>query len=110
MQARYTHMWTSALSTDELQVLAMEEWAECLAGVTGEQIAHGFEVLTSEYPPSPEKFRQCCVGVNEGLGHNTLAYRNNFTENRLNPKLLEKKADKETARKALDEIRGIIRD
>lgn len=107
MQARFTHAWTSALPTRELQLLALEDWSEQLAGLTAEQIAHGFDVMACEYPPTATKFREYCTGQGSDGKHNTAAYRVNFTHQRITrqDRMIEKKQDKTKGREALKEIR-----
>lgn len=110
MQARYTHMWVSALPTSELRVLAMEDWAEELAGLTAEQIKHGFDSLDSDFPPSPAKFKQLCLGKKD-KAHNTAAYLANFTEQRITRKdrKIEQKFGKDYGREQLRKAREMLR-
>ena len=78
-------------------------WLVGLGELTLEQISHGLnEVLKSdmEWPPSLSKFRQMCIGKQSGLTHNTAAYKY-FPRDRM----LEKKTDKEKARRELQAIR-----
>lgn len=73
-QVRYGAKWTSALSSPELIRLAVTEWSEQLAGVTGEQVRRGLAVWDEDWPPSSPQFRKACLG-SAGSLHNTAAYR-----------------------------------
>jgi len=55
--------------------LAIIEWSERLAGLTGEQIKHGLDNLTSAWPPTPHEFKDLCKRTNQSPEHNTAAYR-----------------------------------
>jgi hypothetical protein len=81
-------------------MLAMDTWAEELAGLTGEQIKNGLNNLPEDYPPTPKQFKKLCIGMNE---HNTKAYKP-FDRS----KALELKADKEAARKHMNDIKKIL--
>lgn len=59
-QARYGNKWTSALPTVELQHLAINEWSEGLAGLTGEEIKHGLNTWKDSWPPTVHEFREAC--------------------------------------------------
>lgn len=73
-QVRYGAKWTSALSSPELIRLAVTEWSEQLAGVTGEQVRRGLAVWAEDWPPSSPQFRKACLGASGNL-HNTAAYK-----------------------------------
>ena len=111
MQVRYTHRWLSALPSNELVVLAMEDWSEQLAGLTADQIKAGFDRLDSEYPPSPVEFRRLCLNAQD-KEHNTAAYRVNFTERRITRKdrLIEKKFGKDYGRGQLRKMKEMLGD
>ena len=72
-QVIYGHKWLSIVDTGDLLELAIIEWSERLAGLTGEQIKHGLDNLKDEWVPTPMSFRTLCTG-NDGT-HNTAAYR-----------------------------------
>lgn len=47
----------------------MNEWAEILGGLTGEQIKHGLGVWRQDWPPSADEFKSACIGkVKNGWG------------------------------------------
>lgn len=94
-QVIYSHKWLSAIDNDELYALALDEWSERLHGLTGDEIKHGIDSLTGEWPPTPHEFRELCVG---SVDHKTAAYRP-FQ------RLLSKKTNPEIGRKALKDIR-----
>ena len=100
MQANYGSRWVQQTGTGRALELSQQVWAEKLAGLTDEQIKHGFNHLPDDFPPTPSKFKKLCQSVKEGLSHNTAAYKP-FDRSRA----LELKADKEKAKAALSEIR-----
>lgn len=105
-QVNYGSLWVNSIETKELLNIAFDVWGKKLFGLTDMQIKNGLDSLPEgPYPPNPIAFYNLCAGNHSGLGHNTAAYKPVDKTLRL-----EKKADKEAARKALDEIRGIIRD
>ena len=53
----------------------MTEWRDGLAGLTGEQIAHGLETWTDAWPPSLPEFRDACLGTGDGWEHLGAAYK-----------------------------------
>lgn len=57
--ARYMHKWTTAIEGNE--VFTMREWADCLAGVTGEQIKNGLQHCDDSWPPSAMQFLKYCL-------------------------------------------------
>lgn len=59
-QARYGHKWVSAI--DGIEELAVNEWAQVLEGITGEQIAYGLELWEESWPPSAPEFKAACLG------------------------------------------------
>ena len=77
-QRRYPHKWSSAIDGDEAGTA--QEWAEYLAGLTGEQIKHGLESWQEDWPPSAIEFRRVCLSekpkINEfGLDYVPECYR-----------------------------------
>lgn len=67
---RYLHKWDSAIDGREDDVVT--EWAERLSGLSQEQIAHGLNAWTGDWPPTSEEFRKCCLGTGKndfGLTH-----------------------------------------
>lgn len=103
MQATYGSLWVNNVGTNELLKISFEVWGKKLAGLTDDQIKNGLDNLPEDYPPTPVKFHNLCVGTHAGISHNTAAYKPIDKALRL-----EKKADKQKAREALNKIRGII--
>ena len=103
MQSEYGTAWLSKVGSGDALRLAFDRWAKVLAGLTDEQIQHGFENLPEEFPPGPTKFKNICEGMKAGLTHNTAAYKP-FDRK----KALELKPDKAKARAALSEIRQTL--
>ena len=58
LQAIYLQKWTSAI--EGIEELAVKEWGEVLAGMTGEQIRQGLYNLDSEWPPTALEFKKLC--------------------------------------------------
>lgn len=71
-QVRYGHKFTSSI--DGLEVIAVAEWANGLAGVTGKQIKRGLENWKGPWPPSLPEFREACTGATVGWEYKSLAY------------------------------------
>jgi len=99
-QVIYGHKWLSIIDTDELLALAVEEWAERLHGLTGEEIKHGISMLEGEWPPTPHGFRELCTGSDM---HKSAAY-SPFTV------MIEQKCDKELAADNMAKIKKLIGD
>lgn len=97
-QVIYSHKWTSAIDNDELYALALEEWSERLYGLSADDIATGLANLKSEWPPTPNEFKELCIGDNL---HNTGAYKP-FQ------KKLEPPRDKELAKEKMSEIKAML--
>lgn len=100
MQANYGSRWVQQTGTGDALKLSHQVWAEKLAGLTDEQIKHGFDNLPDDFPPTPKKFRKLCQDLKEGLTHNTAAYRETDRSY-----LLVQKSDKAVAKAAISEIR-----
>lgn len=56
----YGHKWVSQI--DGLEEIAVSEWSQGLAGLTGDDIKRGLNNLTDEWPPSLPAFRAACEG------------------------------------------------
>lgn len=97
-QVIYSHKWLSAIDTDDLLQLAMQEWRERLNGLSGEEIAHGLKNLPAGWPPTPMEFRELCQSV-------TAACHRPFDKSRA----LELKADKELAKAEKEKILLILK-
>lgn len=65
-QARYGHKWVSAM--EGIEEAAVAEWAEVLAGLSGEQIAKGLATWREDWPPSAPEFERACGMTAEELG------------------------------------------
>jgi hypothetical protein len=66
-QARYGHKWTTAI--EGIEEIAVNEWAEGLSGVTGEQIKRGLSEWAEAWPPSMGEFKAACTGkAKNGFG------------------------------------------
>lgn len=96
----YSHKWLSAIDTDELLNLAVEEWSERLHGLTGDDIKRGLDNLTGEWPPTPHQFRELCIGDEK---HKTGAYKP-FDKSRA----LELKPSKEIARAGMAKAKAML--
>lgn len=81
-----------------MRQLALTEWGERLADLTGEQIKHGLDNWRDKWPPNVEAFRNACTGGDDWQ-HNTAAYR------AFPPGLPKPKAKRETAERELAKIR-----
>lgn len=100
---RFGHKWLSLIDSDDLLDLTIADWRERLAGLTETDVLYGLSVMKQEWPPSPDEFRDLCEGRAKYWQHNTAAYRP-FRRDRA----LEVKADKEKAKKAMEEIQNIL--
>lgn len=77
LQARYGHKWTSSI--DGIEEVAVQEWSESLAGLTGEQIKTGWAEWKESWPPAAPEFKAACIGkkLNDfGLDYVPECYRN----------------------------------
>jgi hypothetical protein len=81
-----------------MRELAVREWGERLASLTGEQIKRGLDDWHGEWPPNVEQFRRACMGT--GNLHNTAAYR------RFQRSLPKPKADASVVAAELAKMRG----
>lgn len=79
----------------------MAEWANGLAGMTGEQIRCGLDTWGEPWPPSLPEFRKACKGKDDWQ-HRTAAYKP-F------PRALPKpKADADKARAEIEKMRQCL--
>lgn len=58
-QVRYGHKWISQI--DGVEELAVNEWAERLGGLSGEQIKFGLDNWDGDWPPSADEFKKACL-------------------------------------------------
>ena len=63
-QARYGHKWTSAMQG--IEEIAVKEWAQGLANITGEQMRQGLADWNEPWPPSLPEFRNACLQIKKG--------------------------------------------
>lgn len=95
-QARWGHKFTSSI--EGIEETAVNEWADGLAGLTGEQIANGLERWKEPWPPSLYEFHDSCTGkiTDEfGIGYIPECYRETKRE-----RLLESDENKAKHKKA----------
>ncbi len=113
MQTHYGTRWVNQVGpfemvdgesrpSDRLRI-SFEVWGKKLAGLSDKQIMRGLDSLPEDFPPSPPAFYKLCTGIGEGLTTNTAAYKP-FDKRWA----LEKKADKELARKCSAEARKYL--
>lgn len=62
-QVRYLHKWTSAI--DEVEDVAVNEWAIELRGLSPDEIQRGLDFLPDGWPPTAGEFRNLCIGEPE---------------------------------------------
>lgn len=72
LQARYGHKWTSSI--EGIEQIAVTEWAQGLAGITGEQVKTGLELWSGDWPPCMDEFRDACLGKKSGKNEFGLDY------------------------------------
>jgi hypothetical protein len=60
LHARYGHRWMSAYPAGVALDLAMAEWADGLAGCSGEEIKAGLAAWQDPWPPSLPEFHLAC--------------------------------------------------
>jgi hypothetical protein len=108
-QARYAHKWSTAI--EGIEELAVTEWSQGLAGLSGEQIKTGLDNLQGEWPPSLPEFRAACLG--KGVNGFGLSYVPEYYRERNPERLLEsdslKAHRKEVGKKGMAELRNIIK-
>lgn len=106
-QARYLHKWTSAI--DEIEEVAVNEWAVELGGLSPDQIKQGLDSLPDGWPPTAGDFRMLCEG---GYEEKRLDASHKHVENR-HGHILESDETKEkrkvAAKSAVSEMRKNIR-
>ena len=105
-QVIYLHKWTSAI--EGIEDLAVTEWSQGLAGLSGEQIKLGIDSLSDGWPPPVIAFRALCEGKQaNGLG---LDYKPPYHTEFKRETLIESDENKEKHRKAYSVGMGGIRD
>lgn len=57
-----------------IEEAAVAEWSNGLSGVTGEQIKHGLDTWSEDWPPSLPEFRNACMGTKEGKNEYGMDY------------------------------------
>jgi len=60
-----------------IEKLALTEWSEQLADLSGEQIKNGLDKWKEDWPPSAPEFRRCCLNQSddEDWRHKGAAYK-----------------------------------
>lgn len=106
-QARYGNKWTS--NYDGIIEFAIDEWAEGLGQLNGQQLNNGLETWNSDWPPSLPEFVNTCLGKNKneyGLEY-VPEYHRKTTK-----KLLESDSSKkkriETGKTHMSKIKGLL--
>ena len=74
-QVRYGHKWFSQI--DGVEEIAVNEWADYLHGLTGEQIKKGLDGWDGDWPPSAAEFKKACQDKKDefGIGYIPECYR-----------------------------------
>lgn len=99
MALSFPHRWASAFPTKEARNAGKRVWAKKLNGLTPAELQRGCDNWTGKWPPSVNEFRDTC------RPHREPYERAEFQGNAL-PQL---PADRETAQKHLDALRGRMR-
>ena len=102
LQARYGLSFSQQWPSAELRELAMQEWAERLGELSGEQIKHGLERWDGKWPPNVEEFRKACIGDSGDWEHRGQAYKP------FPPALPKPKARKEVVDAEMVKIRKML--
>jgi hypothetical protein len=69
LQGRYGHKWSSAYPAGTVLEVALAEWAEGLAGCTGDDIKRGLDQWQDDWPPTLPEFRKACRPRRLALAH-----------------------------------------
>ena len=72
LQGRYGTKFVAQF--EGIERVAMDEWAQGLSGITGEQIATGLRLWQEDWPPSLPEFRNACLGKTNGKNEFGLDY------------------------------------
>lgn len=91
--------WDAKMSTDELALITERVWIEGLKGLTRSEIDRGLDNLKGNFSPNPDTFRGWCKLQDNGLTHNTAAYKP-FKKERaieMSPELRKQYADERRA-------------
>ena len=73
-QVRYLSKWSSQIAGIEER--AVQEWAEGLAGLNGNDIKHGLDNWDNQWPPGMDEFKKCCLGITDDMWeHHSAAYK-----------------------------------
>lgn len=92
-QVRYGHKWVSAYPAGTVLDLALVEWAQGLGGFSADEIKHGLDAWSGDWPPSLPEFKRACRPPAPPACR------------RLWRALAAPKVDKSLARRALDELK-----
>jgi len=63
------------MPSPELTRLAVREWSDLLADVSGEQVKRGLANWREDWPPSAPEFRKACLGGKGDALHLGRAYK-----------------------------------
>ena len=110
LQARYGHKWSTCI--EGIEEMAVTEWSQGLAGLTGEQIKKGLDNLTDGWPPSLPEFRAACLNkqVNGfGLDYVPECYRQEKRPERILSSDARDEHRKEVAEKGMAAIRAAMK-
>ena len=72
LQGRYGTKFMAQF--EGIERVAMDEWAQVLSGIAGEQIATGLRLWQEDWPPSLPEFRNACLGKTNGKNEFGLDY------------------------------------
>ena len=98
-QVRYLHKWTSAI--DEVEEIAVNEWAIELGGLNPEQIKRGLDSLPAKWPPTAGEFKDLCIGEFEEKRLN-ISHRENRASHMIESDEVKEKRKKGGAKFAKD--------
>ena len=99
---------------DGIEEVAVTEWAQGLAGITGAQMKRGLENWQGDWPPSLTEFRDACLGLKHGKNQYGLDYvpqhlRAPIRENARLLSSTERDAKREAVKGKIEEMRAAIR-
>ena len=109
LQAIYGSKWNASI--DGIEDVAVTEWSQGLAGITGEQLRKGLDNLDDDWPPSLPAFRAACLGKKAnglGLDYVPECYRTTRPERTLESDEL-KQNRKEWAKKGVNDLKNILK-
>jgi hypothetical protein len=75
LAGRYGQKFTSQWIDQRLAKIGRSEWSSVLAGLSEEQIAIGFAVWGSEWPPCAVEFKLACLTQSKSSAHKLMTRR-----------------------------------